>query len=74
MARTSAFMCVHSIFSNSLQASHTSLCTEFSRQEYWSGLSFASPGDLPDWGLNLCFLRLHAGSLPLSHQGSLKNK
>ena len=21
---------------------------EFSRQEYWSGLSFLSPGDLPD--------------------------
>jgi len=24
---------------------------EFSRQEYWSGLSFPSPGDLPDLGI-----------------------
>ena len=23
----------------------------FSRQEYWSGLSFPSPGDLPDPGI-----------------------
>ena len=23
----------------------------FSRQEYWSGLSFSSPGDLPNWGI-----------------------
>ena len=23
----------------------------FSRQEYWSGLSFPSPGDLPDSGI-----------------------
>ena len=23
----------------------------FSRQEYWSGLSFPSPGDLPDAGI-----------------------
>ena len=26
------------------------LCMEFSRQEYWSGLPFPSPGDLPDPG------------------------
>ena len=25
---------------------------EFSRQEYWSGLPFPSPGDLADQGLN----------------------
>ena len=24
---------------------------EFSRQEYWSGLSFLSPGDLPEPGI-----------------------
>ena len=27
---------------------------EFSRQEYWSGLSFLTPGDLPDLRLRLC--------------------
>ena len=26
---------------------------EFSRQEYWSGLPFPSPGDLPNPGLKL---------------------
>ena len=29
----------------------SSLSMEFSRQEYWSGLSFPSPGDLPDPGI-----------------------
>ena len=24
------------------------LSTEFSRQEYWSGLAFPTPGDIPD--------------------------
>ena len=24
------------------------LCMGFPRQEYWSGLSFPSPGDIPD--------------------------
>ena len=27
------------------------LCVEFSRQEYWNGLPFPSPGDLPDPGI-----------------------
>ena len=27
-----------------------------SQHEYWSGLPLATPGDLPDWGLNLCLL------------------
>ena len=49
-----------SVMSNSLlpqggacQASHS---IGFSRQEYWSGLPFSSPGDLPTQGLNLGFL------------------
>ena len=29
------------------------LSMEFSRQEYWSGLPFPSPGDLPDSGIKL---------------------
>ena len=32
-------------------ASQASLSTEFSKQEYWSGLPFLSPGDLPDAGI-----------------------
>ena len=29
------------------------LSMEFSRQEYWSGLLFPTPGDLPDPGVEL---------------------
>ena len=35
----------------------------FSRQEYWSGLPFFSPGDLPDPGIELRSPRLQADSL-----------
>ena len=37
------------------------LSMEFSRQEYWSGLLFPSPGDLPDPGIEpvfSCFSRI----------------
>ena len=37
-----------------------------SRQEYWNGLPFPPPGDLPNPGL-LCLLYWQADSLPLSH-------
>ena len=36
----------------------------FSRQEYWSGLSFSSPGDLADLGIKLRSPTLQADSLP----------
>ena len=47
----------------------------FSRQEYWSGLSFPSLGRLPnprDPHL-LCLLHWQAGSLPLEPPGKLPN-
>ena len=34
------------------------------RQEYWSGLPFPSPGDLPDPGIESGSLALQADSLP----------
>ena len=47
----------------------------FSRQEYWSGLPFPSPGNLPAPGIELANLRsnLHwqAGSLPLAPPGEV---
>ena len=43
----------------------------FSRQEYWSGLPFPSPGDLPEPGIQLTSPALQEDSLPLSHLGSL---
>ena len=36
----------------------------FSRQEYWSGLPFPSPGGLPDPGIEPRFPTLQADSLP----------
>ena len=37
---------------------------EFSRQEYWSGLPFSSPGDLPGPGIEPGSPPLQADSLP----------
>ena len=38
--------------------------TEFSRQEYWNGLPFPSPRDLPDSGIKPGSPALQADSLP----------
>ena len=40
------------------------LSVGFSRQGYWSGLPFPSPGDLPDRGMKLRSPKLQADSLP----------
>ena len=40
------------------------LSVEFSRQEYWSGLPFPNPGDLPDPGMEPGSPALQADSLP----------
>ena len=39
-------------------------CMGFSRQEYWSGLPFPSPGDLPDPGFEPWSPALQADTLP----------
>ena len=41
----------------------------FSRQAYWSGLPFPSPGDLPDPGIKLGSPTLQADSLPSESPG-----
>ena len=49
------------------------LSMDFSRQEYWCGLPFPTPGIFlnHEWNLWLfCLLHWQAGSLPLSHLGS----
>ena len=48
------------------------LFMRFSRQEYWSGLPFPSPGDLSDSGIKPGSPALQVESLPLCHQGSPK--
>ena len=45
----------------------------FSRQEYWSGVSFPSPGDLPDPGIKPGALALQADSLPSEAPGKAVN-
>ena len=40
----------------------------FPRQEYWSELSFPSPGDLPNPGVEPMTPALQVDSLPLSHK------
>ena len=42
----------------------------FPRQEYWSGLPFPSPGDLPNPGIKPRFPELQVDSLPTELQGS----
>ena len=44
----------------------------FSRQEYWSGLPFPSPGDLPDLGIEPGSPAFHASSLLTELQGKSK--
>ena len=46
----------------------------FSRQEYWSGLPFPSPGDLPNQGLNLGLPHCRQMLYHLSHQGSQRTE
>ena len=46
----------------------------FCREEYWSGLPFPSPGDLPNRGIELWSLVLQVDSLPTELQGKPSNK
>ena len=71
-------VCVGSIVSDSLLpwtvAHQAPLSMEYSRQEYWRGLSFPTPADHPDPGINLHLLHLlhwPADSLPVCHLGRL---
>ena len=43
----------------------------FSRQEYWSGLPFSSPGDLPDPGIKPRSPALEADALTTEPPGKL---
>ena len=47
---------------------------EFSRQEYWSGLPFPSPGDVPDPGIEPGSPALQAASLPSEPPSNHKGK
>ena len=65
----------HQVISNALWPPWTvphqaPLSIGFSKQEYWSGLPFPSPGDLPNPGIEPASSALQADSLALSHLGS----
>ena len=63
------FWCVH-LFSTPWTVTHKApLSMELSRQEYWSGLPFLPPGDLPDSGIEPGSLALQADSLPSEPSG-----
>ena len=47
----------------------TPLSLRFFRQEYWSGLPYRSPGDIPDTGIEPGFPALEANSLPIKLRG-----
>ena len=51
-------------------ACQASLSMGFSRQEYWSGLLFPPPGDLPSPGIEPSSPALQTDSLLLSYWGS----
>ena len=53
-------------------ARQASLSMGFSRQEYWSGLPFPSPGDLPDPGIKLTSPALAGGFFIVEPPGKLK--
>ena len=47
---------------------------EFARQEYWGGLPFPSPWDLPNLGIEPGSPALQAGALPSEPPGKPKEK
>ena len=53
-------------------ACQTPLSMGFSRQEYWNGLPFPSPGDLPNPGIKPRSPALQADSLPTEIRGKPK--
>ena len=63
----------HSVISNFVTpwtvAHKLPLFIGFSKQEYWSGLPFPSPGDLPDPGIEPRSSALQADSLPSEPPG-----
>ena len=64
----------HSVMSDSFESSWTvasqaSLSMGFSGQEYWSGLPFPTPGDLPNPGIEPRSPALQADFLPAEPQG-----
>ena len=73
----SILLCVsHSVVPDSFATPWTAihqvpLSMRYSRQGYWSGLPFPSPGDLPNPGIEPGSSALQANSLPAELQGKI---
>ena len=64
------FVCAVQLFETPWTADPQSpLSMGFSRQDYWSGLPFPSPGDLPDSGIEPGAPALQADALPSEPPG-----
>ena len=66
----SRFSCVQLFVIAWTIALQAPLSMGFPRQEYWRGLPFPPPGDLPSPGIEPGLLYWQSGSLPPSHQGT----
>ena len=65
--------CVQLFVTSWTVANQASPSMGFSRQEYWSGLLFPSPGDLPDLGIEPRSLALQADTLLSEPPGKPSN-
>ena len=64
MSECQSLSCVQLFVTPQTAAHQAPLSMEFSRQEYWTGQPFPSPGDLPNPGIKLRSPTLHTDSLP----------
>ena len=70
VAALEALSCVHSFAMPWTVALQAPLSVGFSRQEFWSGLPFSPPGDLPNPGTETASPALAGGFFTRSHKGS----
>ena len=63
-----AKLCLTSFATPQTVTHQVPLSMVFSKQVYWSGLPFSSPGDIPDPGIKPVSPALWVDSLPLSYQ------
>ena len=66
----SCFICVQLFATLWTVALQAPLSMGFSRQEYWSGWPFPSPGDCPKPGIEPRFPALQVDSLPAGQPGN----
>ena len=70
MSKVKSLSCVRLFVTPWTAAHQAPPSMEFSRQEYWSGLPFPSPGDLPDPGIEPGSPTLRVDALPSEPPGN----